>query len=80
MRPYQALRYYSPAHDCDCTRLSIFDGKGGEFFQTVPMTMGQGKAWREERERRLEQIEQAIDLGLQPGEVVVDQEAVSVAG
>lgn len=59
--------YYSPLKDCLVTRLSMADSKGGEFFVEVE---GQGKAYREAKVQALDDLMQAIALGLEPGKVV----------
>lgn len=64
----QEYRAYSPVLDMDVIRLSVADEKGGEFFALIPCTK-QGKSLREAKAAALENIYEAIAIGLDPGEV-----------
>lgn len=65
---YSEFRFWSPILDADAVRLSMSGTKGGEFF--VIIRADDGKKYRERRDRALGLIQQAIDEGLEPGEVV----------
>lgn len=67
---YQELRTYSPALDCEILRVSMTDGRGAEFWMTV-RDPGSAKALRTAKQQALAAIEEAITLGLAPGEVVL---------
>jgi hypothetical protein len=67
MSVYQEHRRYSVTLGCDAVRLSLVDDRGGEFYRVVPAV--RGKKWREERDRVLDEIEDAIAAGCDPGEV-----------
>jgi len=64
---FQEYFFWSPIMDADACRLSMCDAHGREFFCIVPYD--DGKAWRARRDEYLGYITQAIDAGLQPGEV-----------
>lgn len=66
---YREFFFYSPFLDSEACRLSVYDARGSEFFMIVPVE--DGKAWRPARKQALEDIETAIEAGLQPGEVRV---------
>ena len=55
---------------CEATRLSMHDSHGGEHFAIVPMN-GSGKENRLLRRRALEMIDDHIQAGEEPGEVIV---------
>jgi hypothetical protein len=69
---WSQLRYYDPEIDAEAVRISGFDGRGGEFWRSVPLCAA-GKSRLEQRNAVLDEIENAIalaDRGLrQPGEV-----------
>lgn len=67
MSVYTEYRFWSPMLGTDAARLSMGDGKGGEFFMVIPCEGG--KAYRASRAAALEAISTAISLGLDPGEV-----------
>jgi len=46
----------------------MFDHAGQEYFMVIPMP--EGRAYRQKRAEALELIEEAMRLGLDPGEVV----------
>ena len=71
MTAHQQIRFYDPYTDSEGVRISGFDGKGGEFFQRLALAPS-GKARRLQREKALEAIEEAIEAGLEPGEVIVE--------
>lgn len=54
--------------DADVLRLSVADERGGEFFVLMPCP-SQGKSLREAKRAALENIHEAIAIGLDPGEV-----------
>lgn len=67
MAGFREFAFYSPFLDSEAVRLSVYDQRGSEFFMIVPME--DGKAWRKRRDEALGIIGEAIDAGLQPGEV-----------
>lgn len=71
-RTYQEIRSYSPQFDCTVARISIPDDNGQEFFMLVPQRNPRQR--RAERYAACEAIQEAIDAGLQPGEVRVTPE------
>lgn len=48
-------------------RISMSNERGGEYFVMIPAD--DGKSYRAQRETALIMIEQAIQAGLEPGEV-----------
>jgi len=66
---FSEFSFYSPIKDCECVRLSVFDSHGQEFFMILERP--EGKLWREERNRALDDIALAIKSGCRPGEVRV---------
>jgi hypothetical protein len=69
MTAHQTIRFYDPSIDGEAVRISGFDGRGGEFWckRALPVS---AKARRAQKEEALELIEQAIEAGLEPGEVI----------
>ena len=67
-RVYSEFSFYSPLLDSDCFRISVSDGRTGEFFSIIP-NPGYGRSLLKAREAALMKIESAIDSGLEPGEV-----------
>lgn len=63
------LRYWSPVLGEDVVRLSVYDGRGGEFWMEVPERDGQ--SWRTRRWASVLAMVSAIDQQLDPGEVRV---------
>lgn len=70
---YQELTSYCPIRDCDVTRLSTANDRGSEFFAMVPRQ--RPKAWRKLREDVLQQMENAINDGAEPGEINIELDA-----
>ena len=66
---YSEFTFYSPMLDSQAMRISVSDGKTGEYFAIVPVVTG--KAFRNLRMTALNAIESAIDSGLYPGQVPV---------
>lgn len=64
---YSEIRLYSPIKDCLVSRLSMADTRGGEFWMEIE---GEGKAYRKAKAAALEDLTEAITMGLQPGKVV----------
>lgn len=58
---------WSPTLGCDATRISTADSQGQEYFALLPQ--GEGREWRETRQRALEALQEAVERGLKPGEV-----------
>lgn len=69
MTTYTEYRAYSPLHDAEVVRLSMYDARGGEFFALVPADAQ--KKWRERRDEALDTIMDAMDAGQFPGEVEI---------
>lgn len=67
MSTYSEMFFYSPMLDSEAVRISMWNEAGGEFFQIIPLMSG--RVYRERRSQALSYIEEAIRLGLQPGEV-----------
>jgi hypothetical protein len=61
-------RFWSPVLGVEAVRLSIPDDQNREFFMIVPATET-GQSWRKARAEALDLICEAIDAGLDPGEV-----------
>lgn len=59
-------RYWSVILGCPAVRLSMYDDHGREFWMELP-----DSNWRDARRKALMHMQEAIDLGLQPGRVVV---------
>lgn len=72
MTQYVELRNYSALHDAEMVRLSMADGHGREFF--MMLRFDEGRRWRDRRRKALDDIQAAIDLGCEPGEVRVLEE------
>lgn len=64
----QEFRSYSPVLDTEVIRLSVADERGGEFFVVLPCP-SQGRSLRKAKLAALENIHEAIAIGLEPGEV-----------
>lgn len=71
MSAFHEARAYSPIHDAEMVRLSLYDTRGGEFFALVPSN--RGTKWRERRNAILDAIDDAIMRGDPPGEVEVSK-------
>lgn len=69
---YSELSCYSPEFDSMCLRISVSDGHGGEFFCILPIP-ALGRSLRDARARALSTIEAAMESGMYPGEVEIDQ-------
>lgn len=68
---YHEFVSYSPVHDCEVCRLSVFDSRGGEFYVIIPRE--NGRRWRERRAKALDDIDYAIARGMEPGQVIVKE-------
>lgn len=75
---YSEFEFYSPMLDCQCTRISVSDGRTGEYFVIMP-NPGYGKSLRLQRSKALSAIEAAIDANLIPGEIQVNFEDLTHA-
>lgn len=71
MTEYQQLKMWSPVDDCYVARISVGNDHGHELFMLVPMNMP-SRDFRTHRTAALDAIQEAIDAGLDPGEVRVD--------
>lgn len=67
---YSEFSFYSIVLDSDCLRISVSDGRTGEYFAIVPKPSS-GKSLAKARELALNAIEAHIDAGLLPGEIKV---------
>lgn len=65
---YHEFRSYSPLHDCEMVRISVFNERGAEYWMGIPVTAP--KKYRERRDKALEAIDYAIEHKLEPGQVV----------
>ncbi len=74
MTIWQEFRFWSPTLGCNAARISMTDRHGGEFFKIIPRDAS-AKAYREAREKALDEIEDAIAARQQPGEVHEDEQA-----
>jgi len=70
MNAWQSVRYYDPSTDAVCVRISGFSGRG-EFWCKRPLP-APGRARRLMVDEALSLIQQAIEAGLEPGEVTTD--------
>lgn len=80
---YSEMTTYSPLHDCDLTRLSVVDPahkrsefRGAEYFCLIPRNLppvlnGRRMRWRDIRQSALDQLEDAIAQGAEPGKIIV---------
>lgn len=73
MTGHQTLTFYDLHEDRECIRISGFDGRGGEFWMKRVRAVS-GPQKREQLDTCLASIREAIAMGLQPGEVIVDEE------
>ncbi len=64
-------RYWSPVRGEEVARVSMFNGAGHEFWMELPCE--DGRSYRAALRDAAEAIDQAINQGLQPGEVRVLQ-------
>jgi hypothetical protein len=74
MATFAEYKFWSVILGCDAVRISMVDDHGSEFFKVVPID-NSTKKYRDVRERVLEMIQDAIDRGDDPGEVVGDWES-----
>lgn len=70
---YHEYRYYSPLHDTEMVRLSVFDSRDAEFFMLIPASTP--RRYRERRTEALEAIDYAIEHGMEPGQVKIGESA-----
>lgn len=68
MTAHQTVRFYDPFTDAQSVRISGFSGRG-EFWCNRPLPAA-GRDRRVVLAAAIELIEQAIEQGLEPGEVV----------
>jgi hypothetical protein len=71
MTTSQQIHFWDPGLDADAVRISGFDGRGGEFWMKLPVAQA-GRARRAQMAQALAAIEEAIEAGLEPGEVVIE--------
>lgn len=68
MTGYHEYRYWSPLHDADMVRLTVFDQRGAEYWSLVPASAP--RKYRERREHALKLIDYAMEQKMEPGQVV----------
>ncbi len=73
MSGYQALRSYSPFHDCDVVRISVGNEHGHELFMLI-VDDGPRRSYRAKRNAALDALADALDAGGEPGEVKIDSD------
>jgi hypothetical protein len=61
--------FWSPIMGTEAVRFSVFNAHGGEYFAIVPLD-GKGSTLRALRQRWAERFFEAIQSGLDPGEVL----------
>ena len=66
---WNEVRFYDPFIDAEGVRFSGFSDRPGEWWMRLPRAPA-GKARRLQRERALDRIRDAIEAGMEPGEVV----------
>jgi hypothetical protein len=71
MTRHQQVRFYDPHMDAEAVRISGFDDRGDEFWMKRRLAP-EGALRRIQREEALSAIAEAIEAGLEPGEVIVD--------
>jgi hypothetical protein len=62
-----SFSYWSTTHGAEVTRFSMADDLGQEFYAFVPST--EGATARRLRDKAADALEQAIERGLEPGEI-----------
>jgi len=67
---YQEFRYWSPLIGDHAVRLSMWDQHGREFFAIIQTPDSRG--YRKIRRKTLDLIADAIEGGLEPGEIAFD--------
>ena len=72
-RRISEVEYYNPVRDVLAVRFSGFSDRGGEFWVSQPRAPA-GRQRRLQRERVAFAIQQAIESGQEPGEVVIDED------
>jgi hypothetical protein len=68
---FQQIRYYDPGVDAEAARISGFDRHGGEFWMRCTLAPS-GRARRQQFQDAQAAIAEAIEAGLDPGEVVIE--------
>ena len=66
---YHEFRSYSPIHDCEVGRISVFNERGSEFYMLVPVESP--RKYRHARQAALDAIQEAMDRHLEPGQVKI---------
>ncbi len=70
MTAHQQIRFWDPFTDAEAVRISGFSGRG-EYWVKRPAAPA-GRARRAQMDAALTLIAEAIEAGLEPGEVVAD--------
>jgi hypothetical protein len=65
---YSEFRSYSPIYDSEISRISLGDGRGGEWFIVIPIPTA-SRDYRDSRERALDMLYRAYDLGRLPADL-----------
>ena len=73
LRRIGEVEYYDPVRDSLSVRFSGFSDRGGEFWVSEPRAPA-GRQRRLQRERVAVAIQQAIEAGHEPGEVLIEVE------
>ena len=66
---FSEYRHWSIALDCEAVRLSAFDARDQEYWMLLPVIGAKG--YRKARAEALEYLAEAMHLGLDPGEVII---------
>ncbi len=70
---YRELRAYSPLTDCDMVRISMANTHGHELFMMLT-DRGARREYRAKREAALTLLAEAVDAGIDPGQLRVADE------
>ena len=65
---FSEFRFYSPILDAEAIRISMVNARNAEFFMIIKAD--DGRRYREKRDEALSMIEEAIEAGLEPGQVL----------
>jgi hypothetical protein len=67
---YTEYVFWSPVTGDYAARISMFNDRGYEFYTIIQKL--DGKAYRKNRSEALDMLEEAIQSGAEPGEIVKD--------
>lgn len=74
---YYEFIQYSPIHDCEVARLTVFDARGAEYFVLLPITTS--NRYRHAKIAALDAISETMERGDKPGEVKLPKNEFDVA-